>query len=203
MKIEIVSVHGSGFILKRDDDLHAFAFRARREVRQRMSYRRSCARTRLRRTSAGVGTEALYKSEGQSRMPPCEIPTSRKRGETWGTLTSNYQTWHAFTGSIGWPALHPNAFPNSGIFSITPLVRNLRSESADRSAPTVCDLLGSGVTAPILREGQKEMLQGRVLHPASASSAMFLRLASSMNANIGQAQAAVVGCIFAQRPACR
>ena len=36
MKIEVVGMNRNAFVFKPDDDLDAFAFRARREVQQRM-----------------------------------------------------------------------------------------------------------------------------------------------------------------------
>ena len=41
------------------------------------------------------------------------------RQASWSTC----QTRQAFTGSIGWPTLHPKGCPNSGIFCTTPLAR--------------------------------------------------------------------------------
>src|SRR5580698_4645564 len=42
--------------------------------------------------------------------------------------TACYQTRQALAGIMGWPVLHPNAWPNSGMFCTTPLTRNSRGE---------------------------------------------------------------------------
>ena len=39
-----------------------------------------------------------------------------------------YQTWHAGSRTIACGALHPNAFWNSGMFEITPLMRKRNGE---------------------------------------------------------------------------
>jgi hypothetical protein len=40
----------------------------------------------------------------------------------------NYQTWQALSLTMGWPALHPQAFWNSGMFCTTPFTRQCPGE---------------------------------------------------------------------------
>src|SRR5262249_56980307 len=39
-----------------------------------------------------------------------------------------YQTWQAFLATMGWPALQPQAFWNSGMLETTPFTRYLSGE---------------------------------------------------------------------------
>jgi hypothetical protein len=56
-----------------------------------------------------------------------------------------YQTRQAFRGIIGWPTLHPKAWPNSGMFLTTPFTRNSRGECG---SVCTCSLICSGRTLP-------------------------------------------------------
>ena len=45
-------------------------------------------------------------------------------------FTISYQTWQTWSAgfTIGWPCLHENAAPNSGMFTTTPLMRYFPGE---------------------------------------------------------------------------
>ena len=75
------------------------------------------------RLSHGEGTDVSPQS------PVVSAPRCRPV-DTAGLTSVNlpYQTRQAFTGIIGWPVLHPKAWPNSGMFWTTPLTRNSRGE---------------------------------------------------------------------------
>ena len=46
------------------------------------------------------------------------------RGVTYANVVPfPYQTWQAFSATMGWPALQPQAFWNSGMFWTTPFTR--------------------------------------------------------------------------------
>jgi len=61
---------------------------------------------------------------GASRQPAL----SEVEGSAVPTFTYSYQTWQAFSATMGWPALHPQAFWNSGMFCTTPSTRYLPGE---------------------------------------------------------------------------
>jgi len=70
-----------------------------------------------------------------ARIYPCEqqmrgclsIPAWSSKSKR-PVLSSSYQTRQAFAGIIGCPVLHPKAWPNSGMFCTTPLMRNSLGE---------------------------------------------------------------------------
>ena len=83
---------------------------------------------------SGASSESNLKSEilrtvarspslrGRGRPPPkAGSPTTDDR-------RLPYHTLHGFALTIGWPALHENACSNSGMFTITPLMRSLDGE---------------------------------------------------------------------------
>ena len=59
MQIEIIGVHGNGRVFELDDDFHAFAFGARREVQQRMLVKAELGEDAIKAGAVVSGTGEL------------------------------------------------------------------------------------------------------------------------------------------------